>query len=64
MTMNEKKYPSMSVQMFYDVKHFSDSLGCDRGPKLKEAHFLYEGEHVLNVKYREGIKSLVIEIFE
>lgn len=22
MTMNEKKYPSMSVQMFYDVEHF------------------------------------------
>ena len=20
--MNEKKYPSMSVQMFYDVQHF------------------------------------------
>ena len=63
MTMNEKKYPSMSVQMFYDVQHFSDSLGCDRGPKLKEANFIYEGEHVLNVKYREGIRGLVIEIF-
>ena len=63
MSTNEK-YPHMSAQMFYDVQHFSDSLGCDRGPKPKEAHFIYEGEHVLNVKYREGIKSLVIEIFE
>ena len=62
MSTNEK-YPYMSAQMFYDVQYFSDSLGCDRGPKLKEANFIYEGERVLNVKYREGIKSLVIEIF-
>lgn len=46
MTMNEKKYPSMSVQMFYDVQHFSDSLGCDRGPKVLEANFAYEGGHL------------------
>ena len=64
MTMNEKKYPSMSVQMFYDVQHFADSLGCDRGPKLIEANFIYEGEHILNVKYCEHLRELVIEIFE
>ena len=63
MSTNEK-YPYMSAQMFYDVQHFSDSLGCDRGPKLKEANFIYDGEHVLNVKYCEGTRALVIEIFE
>lgn len=64
MTMNENKYPSMSEQMFYDVKHFSDSLGCDRGPKVIEASFVYEGEHILNVKYNNYLKELIIEIFE
>lgn len=63
MTMNEEKYPSMSAQMFYDVQHFSDSLGCDRGPKIKEASFRYEGGTILHVKYtEEGIRALVIEI--
>ena len=64
MTMNEKKYPSMSVQMFYDVKHFSDSLGCDRGLKVLEANFVYEGGHLLHVKYNKDTKALIIEIFE
>ena len=64
MTMNEKKYPSMSVQMFYDVKHFSDSLACDRGTKVLEANFRYEGGHILHVKYNNDTKALVIEIFE
>lgn len=64
MTMNEKKYPSMSVQMFYDVKHFSDSLGCDRGPKVLEANFVYKGGHLLHVKYNKDTKALIIEIFE
>ena len=54
----------MSVQMFYDVKHFSDSLACDRGPKVLEANFRYEGGHILHVKYNNDTKALVIEIFE
>lgn len=62
--MNEKKYPSMSAQMFYDVKHFSESLGCDRGPKLKEANFVYDEGHLLHIKYNENTKAVVIEIFE
>ena len=62
--MNEKKYPSMSVQMFYDIKHFSDSLACDRGPKVLEANFRYEGGYILNVKYNNDTKALVIEVFE
>ena len=62
--MNEKKYPSMSVQMFYDVQHFSDSLRCDRGPKPREANFIYDEGHILNIKYNENTKALVIEIFE
>ena len=62
--MNEKKYPSMSVQMFYDVKHFSDSLACDRGPKVLEASFRYEGEHLLHVKYNNDTETLVIEILK
>ena len=62
MSMNEKKYPSMSVQMFYDVKHFSDSLVCDRGPKVLEANFVYEGRHLLHVKYNNDTSALVIEI--
>lgn len=60
--MNEKKYPSMSAQMFYDVQHFSDSLRCDRGPKLKEASFFYDEEHLLHIKYNEKTNVLVIEI--
>lgn len=64
MTMNEKKYPSMSVQMFYDVQHFSDSLGCDRGPKVLEANFVYEGGRLLHVKYNNDTRALSIEIFE
>ena len=64
MSMNEKKYPSMSVQMFYDVKHFSDSLACDRDRKVIEANFRYEGGHILNVNYNNDTKALVIEIFE
>lgn len=64
MSMSEKKYPSMSVQMFYDVQHFSDSLGCDRGPKVLEANFVYEGGHLLHVKYNNDTRALSIEIFE
>ena len=64
MSMNEKKYPSMSVQMFYDVKHFSDSLACDRGQKVIEANFRYEGGHILNVNYNNDTRALSIEIFE
>lgn len=64
MSMNEEKYPSMSVQMFYDVQHFSDSLGCDRGPKVLEASFVYEGWHILHVKYKNDTRALSIEIFE
>ena len=64
MTMNEKKYPSMSVQMFYDVQHFSDSLACDRGPKVLEASFVYEGSHLLHIKYNNDTETLVIEILE
>lgn len=63
MSMNEKRYPSMSAQMFYDVQHFSDSLGCDRGPKVLEANFVYEGGHLLHVKYNKGTNALSIEIF-
>ena len=64
MSMNEKKYPSMSVQMFYDVQHFSDSLGCDRGPKVREANFVYEGGCGLHVKYNNDTRVLSIKIFE
>ena len=64
MSMNEKKYPSMSVRMFYDVKRFSDSLGCDRGPKVLEANFVYEDGHLLHVKYTNDTRALSIEIFE
>lgn len=64
MSMNEKKYQSMSVQMFYDVQHFSDSLGCDRGPKVIEANFVYEGGHLLHLKYNKDTRALSIEIFE
>ena len=63
MSTNEK-YPHMSAQMYYDVKHFSDSLSCDRGPKIKEADFIYDGEHVLHIRYNEGTRALIIEIFE
>lgn len=62
--MNEKKYPAMSVQMFYDVKHFASSLGCDRGPKVLEANFVYEGGHLLHAKYNNDTRALTIEIFE
>ena len=49
----------MSVQMFYDVKNFSDSLACDRGQKVLEANFRYEGGHILQVKYNNDTKALV-----
>lgn len=64
MSMNEKKYPSMSVQMFYDVKYFSESLESDRGSKLIEANFAYDRGRLLHIKYNENTKALVIEIFE
>ena len=64
MSMNEKKYPSTSVQMFYDVQYFSDSLGCDRGSKVLAANFVYEGGHVLHVEYNNDTRALSIEILE
>lgn len=64
MSTNKTTYPFMSVQMFYDIQHFSDSLECDRGPKALEAKFVYEGGHLLHIEYINDTKSLVIEIFE
>lgn len=62
MSTNETKYPFMLMQMFYDVQHFSESLGCERGPKLKEANFIYEGGQILHIEYLEHANGLSIEI--
>lgn len=64
MSMNKTKYPFMLIQMFYDVQYFSDSLGCERGPKLKEANFIYEGGQILHIKYKENTNELAIEIIK
>lgn len=64
MSTNETKYPFMLVQMFYDIQYFSDSLGCERGPKLKEANFIYEGGQILHIKYKESTNELAIEIIK
>lgn len=64
MSTNSPKHAFMSAQMFYDVDHFVKSLDCDRGPKLKEANFVYESGNCLHIKYNNNIKALVIEIFE
>lgn len=64
MSTNNLKHASMSAQMFYDVDHFCKSLDCDRGPKLREANFVYESGNLLHIKYDKDKKALVIEIFE
>lgn len=64
MSTNKTTYPFMSVQMFYDIQHFSDSLGCDRGPKLRVANFMYDGGSILHVKYDEVARCLDLKIFE
>lgn len=63
MSTNNQKHASMSAQMFYDVDHFVKSLDCDRGPKLKEANFVYESGNLLHIKYIEENNALVIEIY-
>ena len=64
MSTNETKYPFMLMQMFYDIQHFSESLGCERGPRPKEANFIYEGGQILHIEYIETSNVLAIEIIK